>query len=42
MYPQSGLWRCGDAVVHHISTFGAVAMWRMCDKSLTDLHVHMP
>ena len=32
---------CGDAI-HHISTYGAVEMWKMCDKDLTDLHVHIP
>ena len=39
MYPQYDLWRCGGST---IPTFGAVEMWRMCDKGLTDLHVYMP
>ena len=37
VYPQSGLWRCGGSTTHpHLG------LWRMCDKGLTDLHVHMP
>ena len=33
---------CGNAVDPPHIHIWAVELWRMCDKCLTDLHVHMP